>query len=88
MGEVGLPAFVGLLGRKADVGGFGALVRLRGDVAGLAEVPADRCRRQRQLMVDLQVPGDGVRVVVEPHLCVAGRALSERGGEYWVSSWW
>ena len=33
VGEVGLPALVGLFGGKADVGGFGAFVRLGVDVA-------------------------------------------------------
>jgi hypothetical protein len=39
VGDVGLPALVGLFGGKPDVGGFGAFVRLGVDVAA-----ARKCR--------------------------------------------
>jgi hypothetical protein len=60
VGEVGLPAFVGLFGGKPDVGGLGTLLRCWGDQSGRGEVVADRGDRYLQLVVMFQVPGDGV----------------------------
>jgi hypothetical protein len=40
-GEVGLPAFVGLLGGEADVGAFGALAWLGLDQVVMVEDAAD-----------------------------------------------
>lgn len=42
MGEVGLPAFIGLGGGEADVGAFRAFLRGGFDQAGAGEVAADR----------------------------------------------
>ena len=41
VGEVGLPALIGLLGGEPDVGGFGPLLRGGGDQTGRAQVPMD-----------------------------------------------
>jgi hypothetical protein len=65
VGEVGLPAFVGLFGGKADVGGFGSFGRRGCDQAGGVQVATDRGDRHLQLMVVVQVPGDRVRSGVE-----------------------
>ena len=45
VGEVGLPAFVGLFGGKADVGRFGPFVRCRCDESGGGEVAVDGAHR-------------------------------------------
>ena len=42
VGEVGLPAFIGLCGGKADVGRLGSLLRGGVDQAGGAQMAADR----------------------------------------------
>jgi hypothetical protein len=42
VGEVGLPALVGLLGGEPDVGGLRALARLGGDQAAAGQVPDDQ----------------------------------------------
>jgi hypothetical protein len=47
VGEVGLPAFVGLFGGKADVGRLGAFVGLRDDKPRSGEVTVDRVDRRR-----------------------------------------
>ena len=60
VGEVGLPAFVGLVGGEADVGGLGAFRRCRCHQPGRGEVAADRGDRHLQLVVMFQMPGDGV----------------------------
>jgi hypothetical protein len=60
VGEVGLPAFVGLFGGEPDVGRLGTLRRCRCHQPGRGEVAADRGDRYLQLMVVLQMPGDGV----------------------------
>ena len=41
VGDVGLPAFVGLLGREAQVAGLGPLVRLRGDEPASGQDPPE-----------------------------------------------
>ncbi|SON64043.1 hypothetical protein MSIMFI_05575 [Mycobacterium simulans] len=41
VGEVGLPAFVGLFGGKADVGGLGPALGCGGDQAGCGQVAVD-----------------------------------------------
>jgi hypothetical protein len=66
VGEVGLPAFVGLFGGKTDVGGLGTLLGLRGDQPGRLQVAVDGGRRHRQPVVVLQVPGQGMGAMVEP----------------------
>ena len=45
VGEVGLPAFVGLVGLESAVGAFGPLLRFGGDQAGGGEDAADRGER-------------------------------------------
>jgi len=65
VGEVGLPAFVGLLGGKPDVGGFGPLLRLRADQPGRAQMPVDRRCPDGQAVMVAQMPGDRRRPVVE-----------------------
>jgi hypothetical protein len=51
VGDVGLPAFVGLLGGEAGVGGFGPLVRLRGDEPAGGQDAPDRAHRGRLSLV-------------------------------------
>ena len=66
VGEVGLPAFVGLLGGEADVGRFGSLLRCGCDQPGRVQVAVDRGRPTRvRPWWCSQVPGDGVWPVVE-----------------------
>jgi hypothetical protein len=65
VGEVGLPAFVGLVGSQTDVGGLGTFRRCWGDQSGCGEVAADRGDRHLQLVVMFQMPGDGVGSGVE-----------------------
>ena len=65
VGEVGLPALVGLFGGEADVGGLGSFRRGRCYQPGRGEVAADRGDRHREVVVMVQVPGDGVRSGVE-----------------------
>jgi hypothetical protein len=65
VGEVGLPAFIGLFGGKADEGGLGSALGCGGDEAGGGQLAADARRRHHQPVVELQVPGDGVGTVVE-----------------------
>ena len=60
VGEVGLPGLVGLFGFESDVGGFGSLGRVRGDLPCSGQDPVDRGPRQRGPVVVLQVPLDGV----------------------------
>jgi hypothetical protein len=65
VGEVGLPAFVGLFGGESDIGRFGTFLRLGGDQAGRVQVAVDRVDRHGQAVVVGQVPGDGLRPLVE-----------------------
>jgi len=75
VGEVGLPAFVGLFGGEADVGGLGAFLRLGVDQAGGVQVAADRGDGDGEPVVVLQVPGDGVGSGVE---AFAGELSAQR----------
>jgi hypothetical protein len=59
VGDVALPAFVGLLGGEADVAGLGALVRLRADEPAGAQDPPDRRHRGCASVPGAQVRGDG-----------------------------
>jgi hypothetical protein len=68
VGEVGLPALVGLLGLEADVGRAGAFGRLRGDQAQPGQVPGDRRPRDPDTMMMLQVPADRVAAGVQAAL--------------------
>ena len=77
VGEVGLPAFVGLFGGEADVGRLGPLGWLRFDQAGGVEVAVDGADRDGDAVVVGQVPGDGVGAVVEP-LCRPARCAGPR----------
>ena len=74
MGEVGLPAFVGLCGGEADVGGLGSFLRCGFDQAGAVEVAADRGGRDVELVVVLEVPSDGVGSSVESF---AGKGVAQ-----------
>ena len=65
VGEVGLPAFVGLFGGEADVGRFGPLLWGGLDEAGGGEVAADGGDGDVGAVVVLEVPGDGVGSGVE-----------------------
>lgn len=65
VGEVGLPAFVGLVGGEADVGRFGSFLWAGFDEAGGVEVAADGGDGDLDAVVMLGVPGDGVRSGVE-----------------------
>ena len=65
VGEVGLPAFVGLFGGESDVGAFGPFVGCGCDEAGGVEVAADGGDRNVEVVVVLEVPGDGVGSGVE-----------------------
>ena len=85
MGEVGLPALVGLVGFEPDVGGTGALARLRGDQSRRGQVAGHRRSRHRHAVVVAQVPHDGVRAGVQALL---GQLLAQphdqfdrRGGQ-------
>ena len=64
VGEVGLPALVRLLGLEPQVGRSGPFGRGGGDQSGPGQVPADGRGRDPDLVVVLQVPGDGVRAGV------------------------
>ena len=93
VGEVGLPAFVGLFGGEADVGGLRAFLRLRGDQPGRAQVAVDRGARHDQAVVVLEVPGDGVRAVVEPFAGEllraarrSGRCVAAAAGRGWCAA--
>jgi hypothetical protein len=65
MGEVGLPALVGLLGGETDVGALRLLLRLGDHQACGGEVAADRRRSDGGVVVVLQMPGDGVRAGIQ-----------------------
>lgn len=68
VGEVGLPALVGLVGLEPQVGGLGSFPG-RGDYrSGAEEDPVDRGARQLDLMAMSEVPADGVRAGVEASL--------------------
>jgi len=49
--EVGLPAFVGLIGGEADVGGLGSFLRGGGDQPGRGEMAVDRADRDGDAVV-------------------------------------
>ena len=65
VGEVGLPGLVGEVGFEADVGRFGAFGRFGGDELGAAHDPVDRCSGEFDVVVLLEVPGDGVGPGIE-----------------------
>jgi hypothetical protein len=65
VGVVGLPGLVGLFGLEADVGGLRLLLRCGGDGVRGAQGPVDRRSGDGELVVVLEVPGDGVRACVE-----------------------
>ena len=74
VGEVGLPAFVGLFGGEPDVGGLGAPLRCWCHQACGAQVAMDGVDRHDQAVVMPKVPGDSARPVVEPF---AGQRLPQ-----------
>jgi hypothetical protein len=74
VGEVGLPAFVGLLGGEADVGGLGSLGRFRHDRPGPDQDPVDRGPRQCRSVMPGQVPADRVRARIQ---AVLGQLLTQ-----------
>ena len=69
VGEVSLPAFVGLGGGEANIGRLGTFLRGGFDQAGAVEVAADGGGRDTELVVVLEVPGDGVWSGVEAFAC-------------------
>jgi len=75
VGEVGLPAFVGLFGGEADVGGLGPFVRGGGDQPGCGEVAVNGGARDSDAVVMLEVPGNGLGAVIEPF---AGQFAAQR----------
>lgn len=74
VGHVGLPAFVGLLGREPHEGGLGSFLRGRGHPTGPAQGPVDRRGRHRQAVVVLEVPGDRGRPRVQ---ALAGQLITQ-----------
>jgi hypothetical protein len=60
VGEVGLPALVGLVGLESDIRRPGTLLRGWRDQAVAAQRAVDRRSRHTQPMVVLEVPGDRV----------------------------
>ena len=76
--EVGLPSLIWLLGHEPDVGRLRAFLRLGSDQASPGQVPADRGDRHRDLMMVLQVPGDGVRPGVQ---ALPGQLLPQLGDQ-------
>jgi phosphohistidine swiveling domain-containing protein len=65
VGEVGLPHLVGLLSGEPDIRRPGAFLRGWRDQALTAQRSIDRRSRHPQLMVMLEVPGDGVGAGIE-----------------------
>ena len=65
VGEVGLPALVGLGGVEAAVGGAGSFAWLGDDQAGGVQDAADRGGRRRPVALVLEVPGDRDRAGVQ-----------------------
>jgi hypothetical protein len=65
VGEVGLPAFVGLVGGEPDVEGFRAFLGGGGDQAGGGQMSVDGADRDGDVVVVGQVPGNGLGSVVE-----------------------
>src|SRR5690554_5828521 len=65
VGEVGLPGLVGQGGLESDVGGFGALLRLRADQPGSGQVAADggHCHADAVVVFQVSVVGVGAGVV-------------------------
>jgi hypothetical protein len=61
VGDVGLPAFVGLLGGEPDEGALGSLVRLRRDESALGQDPPDRGHRWAGVVASLDMERDGRR---------------------------
>ncbi len=66
VGEVGLPALVGQVGFEVEVGGLWPFLRLGLDEAGAFQSAPDRRCGDRDVVMVLQVPGDGVGAGVEP----------------------
>ena len=60
VGEVGLPALVGLVGLEANVGRTWFLLGLRGNQARLGQIAADGGARHPDPMVVFKMPPDGV----------------------------
>jgi hypothetical protein len=61
VGDVGLPALVGLSGLESDAAALGSLVRLRDDEAAGGEDPPDRGHRRAGTVPPGQMGGDGGR---------------------------
>ena len=65
MGEVGLPAFVGLVGFEPPVGALRPLLRFGCDQPGCHQDPTDRGGRRHWEMLLFKVPADRLRPVIE-----------------------
>ena len=66
VGDVGLPALVGLGGLEADVAALGPLVRLRGDESAGGEDSPDGGDRRAGAVPAVQMVGDGGRTGLVP----------------------
>jgi hypothetical protein len=79
VGEVGLPAFVGLFGGEANIGRLRPFARRRGDQPLGGQVPGDGGPRDGDVVSVLQVPGDGVGPGIQAPL---GEAFTHRDDEF------
>jgi hypothetical protein len=91
VGDVGLPALVGLGGLEPDERALGALVRLRGDETAGGEDPPDRGDRRAGAVPALQMGGDGggasfVSVPVEVLADGDDLVLERVGDALWASA--
>jgi len=68
VGEVGLPALVGLVCGEADVGRLRLLLRVGGDQSGGDQLPGDGSPGDGEAVVVFQVPADGVGAGVQAGL--------------------
>jgi hypothetical protein len=68
VGDVGLPALVGLLGGEPEIAALGPLVRLGGDEPAGGQDPPDRAHRRRGAVALLEVERDRRRAGFMPVL--------------------
>ncbi len=88
VGEIGLPGLVRHLGFEADVGRLGFLLRLGRDESGFAQMAADRCGRDRDVVMLSEVPGDRVGAGVQTN---AGELAAQLPDQFdrrrWCRCW-